>query len=123
MSAHPEILLERHDQLDLTLYRRIAFERAPISLSPALLDTVQHSRDALVAHLAARGVLPLFLALFVGMIAICAYITTQTRFGVHLYAVGGSRQAANRAGISPRKMLLSAFAINGFFAAAAIASG
>jgi D-xylose transport system permease protein len=63
--------------------------------------------------------LPLFLALFVGMIAICAYVTTQTRFGVHLYAVGGSRQAANRAGISPRKMLLSAFAINGFFAAAA----
>ena len=63
--------------------------------------------------------LPLFLALFIGMIAVCAYITTQTRFGVHLYAVGGSRQAANRAGISPRKMLLSAFAINGFFAAAA----
>ena len=63
--------------------------------------------------------LPLFLALFVGMIAVCAYITTQTRFGVHLYAVGGSRQAANRAGISPRKMLLAAFAINGFFAAAA----
>jgi D-xylose transport system permease protein len=63
--------------------------------------------------------LPLFLALFVGMIAVCAYITTQTRFGVHLFAVGGSRQAANRAGISPRKMLLSAFAINGFFAAAA----
>ena len=63
--------------------------------------------------------LPLFLALFVGMIAVCTYITTQTRFGVHLYAVGGSRQAANRAGISPRKMLLSAFAINGFFAAAA----
>jgi D-xylose transport system permease protein len=63
--------------------------------------------------------LPLFLALFIGMIAVCAYVTTQTRFGVHLYAVGGSRQAANRAGISPRKMLLSAFAINGFFAAAA----
>jgi D-xylose transport system permease protein len=63
--------------------------------------------------------LPLFLALFVGMICVCAYVTTQTRFGVHLFAVGGSRQAANRAGISPRKMLLSAFAINGFFAAAA----
>jgi D-xylose transport system permease protein len=63
--------------------------------------------------------MPLFLAIFLGMIAVCAYITTQTRFGVHLYAVGGSRQAANRAGISPRKVLVSAFAINGFFAAAA----
>jgi histidine ammonia-lyase len=53
VSADPEILLERHDQLDLTLYRRIVFEGASISLSPALLDTVQRSREALLAHLAA----------------------------------------------------------------------
>jgi histidine ammonia-lyase len=45
------IILERHDQLDLALYRRVAFEHAPISLSPALLDTVQRSRDALLADL------------------------------------------------------------------------
>jgi histidine ammonia-lyase len=51
VSADPEILLERHDQLDLALYRRIVFERAPVSVSPGLLDTVQRSRDALLAHL------------------------------------------------------------------------
>ncbi len=62
---------------------------------------------------------PLLLAVVVAMIAICAYVTTQTRFGVHLYAVGGSRQAANRAGVAPRKMLMSAFAINGLFAGVA----
>ena len=51
MSVDDGILLERHDQLDLTLYRRIALERAPISLSPALLDTVQRTRNALLTHL------------------------------------------------------------------------
>ena len=51
MSVDGGIVLERHDQLDLALYRRIAFEHAPISLSPALLDTVQRSRTALLAHL------------------------------------------------------------------------
>ncbi len=90
---------------------------ARIVIWPAVLVTavVLAAEMLLNAYLG----LPLFLALFVGMMAVCAYVTTQTRFGVHLYAVGGSRQAANRAGISPRKMLLSAFAINGFFAAAA----
>ncbi len=52
MSADPEILLERHDQLDLERYRRIAFDRARVLLSGPLLDTVQQSRDALLAHLA-----------------------------------------------------------------------
>ncbi len=50
MSVDDGILLERHDQLDLTLYRRIVLERAPISLSPALLDTVQRTRNALLTH-------------------------------------------------------------------------
>lgn len=63
--------------------------------------------------------IPLFLVIFLGMLVVSSYITTQTRFGVHLYAVGGSRPAANRAGISPRKAVVSAFAMNGLFAAGA----
>jgi histidine ammonia-lyase len=51
VSVDDGILLQRHDQLDLTLYRRIAIEHAPISLSPALLDTVQRTRNALLTHL------------------------------------------------------------------------
>lgn len=46
------MLLERHDQLDLALYRRIAFDREPIVIADAPLDTVKHARDALLAHLA-----------------------------------------------------------------------
>ncbi len=48
----PAILLERHDQLDLALYRRIALDREPIALADELLDTVQHRRDAFLAHVA-----------------------------------------------------------------------
>ena len=47
------VLIERHDQLDLHVYRRIVFDRAPVVLSPALLDTVQRTREALLAHLEA----------------------------------------------------------------------
>jgi len=45
------ILLERNDQLDLPLYRRIAFERESVSIAPSLLSSVAQSRRALVAHL------------------------------------------------------------------------
>ena len=45
------MLLEHHDQLDLSQYRRIAFEHEPVVIAEELLDTVQQTRDALLAHL------------------------------------------------------------------------
>lgn len=51
MSAASAVLLERADQLDLPTYRRVVFERAPVVLTDGLLDTVQRTRDALMAHL------------------------------------------------------------------------
>jgi histidine ammonia-lyase len=47
----PSIVLERHDQLDLPLYRRIAFDREPVAVAPALLSAVAESRAALLEHL------------------------------------------------------------------------
>jgi histidine ammonia-lyase len=47
------ILIDRHDQLDLPTYRRIVFDREPVAVSDALLDTIQRRRDALLEHLAA----------------------------------------------------------------------
>ena len=34
------VILERHDQLDLELYRKITSEREPIRVSPELLTLV-----------------------------------------------------------------------------------
>ncbi len=47
----PSIVLERHDQLDLPLYRRIAFDHESVSVAPALLSAVAESRAALLEHL------------------------------------------------------------------------
>src|SRR3984885_15063791 len=46
------ILLERYDQLDLPLYRRIAFEREAVAVAPDLLSEVSESRAALLDYLA-----------------------------------------------------------------------
>ena len=41
----------------------------------------------------------------------------RTRYGRHLYAVGGNREAARRAGISVDRIRISAFMISSTFAA------
>jgi histidine ammonia-lyase len=45
------IRLERHDQLDLPQYQRIAFEREALEVAPGLLSGVARSRAALLDHL------------------------------------------------------------------------
>ncbi|HUS44257.1 MAG TPA: hypothetical protein VMY16_16460 [Ilumatobacteraceae bacterium] len=44
------------------------------------------------------------------------FVTTRTAFGRHIYAVGGSPEAARRAGISVDNIRIAVFAINGFMA-------
>lgn len=44
------------------------------------------------------------------------FITSRTAFGRHIYAVGGSPEAARRAGISVDGIRIAVFAINGFMA-------
>jgi histidine ammonia-lyase len=46
------MLLERHDQLDLPQYLRIAFDGESVAVAPDLLSAVARSRAALLAHLA-----------------------------------------------------------------------
>lgn len=47
------------------------------------------------------------------MLVGASYLTTRTEYGVHLYAVGGNREAAQRAGIPVSRMVLYSFAILG----------
>jgi histidine ammonia-lyase len=51
VSPDAAILLERHDQLDLASYCRIAWGGARVALADRLLNTVQRSRTALLSHL------------------------------------------------------------------------
>ena len=67
--------------------------------------------------LSERNGLPMPLILFVTIVGIAAYVTTETRFGLHLYAVGNSVEAARRSGINVTRVKITAFAIAGGLAA------
>ena len=59
-----------------------------------------------------RYVVPLVLILLL----VLTFILNRTRYGRHLYAVGGNHEAARRAGISVPRIRLSAFVICGLIA-------
>ncbi|HEY8581715.1 MAG TPA: sugar ABC transporter permease [Capillimicrobium sp.] len=63
-----------------------------------------------------RG-LPLALCILVGFVILFDYITQRTRFGRHIYAVGGNEEAARRAGINVRAVRTVVFALASSMAA------
>lgn len=65
-----------------------------------------------------RG-LPLPVLIMVGMLLIGWYFTSRTRYGTHLYAVGGNREAAQRAGIPVNRMVVYSFLVLGVCSAVA----
>ncbi|GAB1484876.1 ribose ABC transporter permease [Treponema sp.] len=62
---------------------------------------------------------PLIVILSFVFIAIFAFILKRTRFGMHVYAIGGNKEAAERAGINVRKDLIKVYMISSFFASLA----
>jgi D-xylose transport system permease protein len=62
-----------------------------------------------------RGV-PLVTIILGVFLAFWTFIVSKTRFGRHIYAVGGSPEAARRAGISVDNIRIVCFMINGFMA-------
>lgn len=65
-----------------------------------------------------RGV-PTAVVLMLGLLAVLAYMTTQTRLGTYLYAIGGNAEASRRAGIRVRRVKVATFALTGGLAAIA----
>ena len=55
--------------------------------------------------------------LFVLLVVIMEYAFTRTKWGRSMFAVGGNREAARRAGINVRRIYLSAFVLCSTFAA------
>jgi D-xylose transport system permease protein len=53
-----------------------------------------------------------------GLMAIFSFLTTRTRWGRHLYAVGGNPEAARRAGIRINAVRITAFTLASTLAAA-----
>jgi D-xylose transport system permease protein len=63
-----------------------------------------------------RGV-PLAVLILVGFVAGMEYVARRTKFGRHVYAVGGNAEAARRAGINVHAIRVIVFAIAGSMAA------
>jgi D-xylose transport system permease protein len=61
--------------------------------------------------------MPWVVPLVIVMLVLLTLLLTKTRFGRHLYAVGGNAEAARRAGIDVRRMRIAAFAISSSLAA------
>jgi D-xylose transport system permease protein len=72
---------------------------------------------AAVAVLNAYQGVPVAVAIFLALLLTFSYITTQTRYGVHLFAAGGNRDAARRAGVPVTKLIVSTFVVAGACAA------
>jgi D-xylose transport system permease protein len=64
---------------------------------------------AAVAELNSDRGVPLAVLILVGFVLLFQYVTTRTRFGRHIYAIGGNVEAARRAGISIRKVRVIVF--------------
>ena len=63
-----------------------------------------------------RGV-PLAIVIVVALTAVFAFITERTRFGRHIFAVGGNPEAARRAGIRVKRVRVAVFTIASTMAA------
>jgi D-xylose transport system permease protein len=63
-----------------------------------------------------RGV-PLAVLILVGFVLAFQYVTTRTRFGRHIFAVGGNSEAARRAGISLSRTRIGVFMLASSMAA------
>jgi D-xylose transport system permease protein len=92
----------------------------PPPLAGIVLRTVLVGAAIFVAVailLSDRGV-PLAVLILLALLGIFAFITERTRFGRHVYAVGGNAEAARRAGIRVTRVRMTVFAIASTMAAA-----
>jgi D-xylose transport system permease protein len=87
----------------------------PQVLVPTVLVALA-SAAALLVFNAYKGV-PLTVAILLALLGALAYLTTQTRFGLYLFAIGANPEAARRAGIPVNAVKVAAFVLSGLLVA------
>lgn len=63
------------------------------------------------------GPVPVPVLIFLGLAIICEFVLSRTKFGSHVYAVGGNEESAQKVGISVRRVLFTVYLIGGLMAA------
>ena len=77
------------------------------------------SRPEVERGTAVYEVIPNIVVLAAIVIAVLGFLLARTRFGRHVYAIGGNRDAAVRAGIPVRRRLLAVYALSSVLASLA----
>ena len=103
-----------------TTYARRA--HAELSNEPVGLLAV---RTALVAAVAVGSVavlnryqgVPTAGVILLGLVIAFSWLTTRTKFGTYVFAIGGNAEAARRAGIKVARIRILVFTLSGFMAA------
>jgi D-xylose transport system permease protein len=101
---------------------RVRRRRAGLSAPPSVIVL---ARGALVLALGASCVeilnrfngVPTAGVILFGLVVFFSFLTTRTRFGRYIFAVGGNAEAARRAGINVVRIRISVFALSGLMAA------
>lgn len=62
------------------------------------------------------GPVPVPVVLFFLAGAITDFVLSRTKFGAHVYAVGGNEESARKVGISTRRVLTAVYVLSGLFA-------
>jgi D-xylose transport system permease protein len=102
--------------------RRLARQRAHLPVPPLARDIVLFAVIALVtlvvtALLNSYLGVPLATVILLAFVIFFAYITKNTRFGRHVFAVGGNAEAARRAGINVQGIRVAVFTLSAMMAA------
>ena len=112
-------ILTAYGALELAKVR--ARKRRDVSSRPLVLIALQLVAIAAIGALAVwyankdRGV-PVVAVIVGSLYVFWTFIANRTRFGRHVYAVGGSAEAARRAGINVDRVRIAVFMIAGFMA-------
>ncbi len=63
------------------------------------------------------GPVPIPIVLWLLILIVAYFVLNYTRFGLHIYAIGGNEETSRLAGVSVNRIKISAYAISGFLAA------
>ena len=93
-------------------------EVAPLGIVVARIVLVAAAIVVAIAILNADRGVPLAALIVVVLMVVFTFITERTRYGRHIFAVGGNEEAARRAGIRVNRIKMSVFALASTLAAA-----
>ncbi len=101
----------------------------PLALTVAKIAAVAAGGAALVAvcgvnRAVFKGTtvegIPWVVPIVIGIVVVWTFVLNRTRFGRYIYAIGGNREAARRAGINVHRVRVLCYTLAGLSAAAAI---